>query len=173
MAGKTPLVLASVLFLVGVAGLALTSVREAKWGPFQPQNHPRTPDASAGDDLLVSGFAPPLAEGLFSSADAPTATSPAELASAHAPTEAPPPPEPTPTPIPPLRVFGISADDAGANAASLSPTPPPPIRIGGVSYDDGVEAATPEATTEATQDEAAPDQIAPDDVTPAPGAEAE
>src|SRR6187397_1141595 len=36
MAGKAPLLLASVLFIVGAVGLALTSAERAEWGPFEP-----------------------------------------------------------------------------------------------------------------------------------------
>ena len=142
MAGKAPLLLAMVLFIVGAAGLALTSARQAEWGPFQP--HSRTPQMPKPVAVRGSSAAPdvpPALTDLLSNVpDIQPTAAPGRMVSAASTPEAtdePEPPAPTPTPIPPIRVHGISADDAGASAASLSPTPPPPIFIGGISFDDG------------------------------------
>lgn len=143
MAGKAPLLLAMVLFVVGAAGLALTRAEQANWGPFQP--HSRAPGGTEAIAVREYGPlppAPPALTELLSNVPAvqrsepTTGRAPQEVAVAPSATEEPAAEEPTPTPIPPIRVFGISADDGGASAASLSPTPPPSIRIGGIAFDD-------------------------------------
>ena len=165
MAGKAPLLLAMVLFFVGAAGLGLTSAERASWGPFEP------PPARLAEQrvVVVEGTGELLAPPSLAELSQPFETAIASEEPAFvavAPTEAAPQQaveEPAATPIPPLRIFGISADDGGVSAAAATPVP---IRIGGISFDD-VEAAqsdVPGSTVElepATQPEAVADDETP------------
>jgi hypothetical protein len=150
--GKAPLLLASLLFAVGSAGLLLTSAERADWGPFQPHEPPPKTVAYVGGRELLEP--PPLHE-LRAAPELPlVAAEPELLVTAPAPVEDPPPvDEPTPTPVPPLRVFGISSD-SGVSAAAATQTPPPVV-IGGVAADDGEATETPEA--DATESPAEPE----------------
>ncbi len=141
MAGKAPLLLASLLFLVGMVGLGLTSAERAQWGPFQP---PERPQRVIVVDASGPFLPPPALAGLVTPQETELAAAPQLLVAAPEAT-AEPTPEPTATPIPPLRVHGISADDAGVSAAGATPTPPP-IRIGGIAADDAEATETPEPT---------------------------
>jgi|GEM_PF-7060315 len=140
MDGKAPLLLASVLFAVGAAGLVFTSAERADWGPFR--GHERPPRVVVYD--AGRPFAEPPALEEFRSAPV-VATLEAEQEILAADPQLPPPgtadPEPTPAPIPPLRVHGISSD-SGVSAAVATATPPP-IVIGGVAADDAEGTATP------------------------------
>ncbi len=155
MAGKAPLLLASVLFAVGAGGLVLSSAERASWGPFEPRN-PQPPArvviVDAGHPLVNP---PSLAELANPPVEALEAAAPQLILAA--PTRVPPTPQPTatPTPIPPLRVFGISADDGGVSAAAASETPPP-VRIVNVASDDeSAESETSSETETPTPDEGA------------------
>jgi hypothetical protein len=141
MAGKTPLLLATVFFSIGALGLVLTSAERADWGPFQPGPQPQRL-------VLVEGrpyIEPPSLAELMTAPVTAVADEPLFVA---APQSAAPEtsPEPTPTPVAPLRVFGISADDAGVSVAAVTPPTPPPITIGGIASDDEPSAGTPEPT---------------------------
>ena len=145
MAGTAPLLLASVLFAVGAGGLVLSSAERASWGPFEPRNPQplaRVVIVDAGHPLVNP---PSLAELANPPVEALEAAAPQLILAA--PTRVPPTPQPTatPTPIPPLRVFGISADDGGVSAAAASETPPP-VRIVNVASDD--ESAETSSETE-------------------------
>lgn len=152
MAGKTPLLLAVVLFAIGASGLALTSADRASWGPFEPRTAPeRTPRIIVID--VGTPFAVPALENLLMGVpETATSAEPPQLAYAPEPSQAPEPIA-TPTPIPPLRVFGISSDDGGVFAAAVTPTPLTPLRVANVaSGDDSSEPAeTPEAEAVETE----------------------
>jgi len=141
MAGKAPLLLAMVLFSVGVAGLALTSAERAKWGPFEPRAA-----ISSGQAVVYvpvgTAFVPPSLNDLFTSSveAAPAPEEPTALL-AQAPAEAVAD-EPAAPALTPLRVFGISADGGDVSAAAATPAPKP-LRGIGVAADD---APAPEAT---------------------------
>jgi len=145
MAGKAPLLLAMVLFVVGAAGLGLSSAERASWGPFQPPN-----PGLAEQNVVIAGggrvmLEPPSLVELLEPFETAIASAEPEL---EATTAAPPAPlqaavEPTATPVAPLKIFGISADDGGVSAAGTTPEAPPPIRIGGISYDDDVVSDSP------------------------------
>lgn len=143
MAGKAPLLLAMVLFAIGASGLALTSAERSSWGPFQPRGQ-ATPEQLVVVVDVSTPYAVPSLDELFASQPAHAIESfTAPETDSPAATEAA---EPTPTPSPPLRVYGISADDGGVAAAAVSETPPP-IRLVNVATDDEPGAAeTPEAT---------------------------
>lgn len=146
MAGKVPLLLASVLFLVGAGGLVLSSAERASWGPFEPRN-PQPPSRVVIVDASQPLVNPPsLAELANPPVEALEAAAPQFILAA--PTRVPPTPQPTatPTPIPPIRVFGISADDGGVAAAAASETPPP-LRIVNVASDDESSETGPETAT--------------------------
>ena len=144
MRGKAPLLLASVLFSIGALGLVLTSAERADWGPFQPGPAPQKVVVFNAGHAPVE---PPALAELFASGETLAATGEPVLAAAPELPASPEPADPTPTPIPPLRVFGISADDAGVSAAAVTPSPVP-IRIGGIASDDEPpqDTATPAAT---------------------------
>lgn len=133
MAGKAPLLMALVLFAIGVSGLALTSAERASWGPFEPG----APAATQQVQLIDTGtpFTAPSLDELFTSRiETAIAAEPAPELVADIAT-----PEPTATALPPLKVYGLSADDGGVSAAGVSPTPPP-VRIVNVSHDDTTDA---------------------------------
>ena len=149
MAGKAPLLLASVLFAVGAVGLLLTSAERAEWGPFEAHRQaPPAPSEVLVYNANLQFVDPAQLEGLLAVPTAAAAPREPERFVLAAET---PEPEPTPTPIPPLWVFGISSDDGGVSAAAVTPTPPP-IRIVNVAGGADEETATPEAepTDEAT-----------------------
>jgi hypothetical protein len=156
MAGKAPLLLAMVLFVVGAFGLGLTSVERASFGSFQPRSNPLTKTEVLVFDAGVLPATPPSLNELITP---PLATESAmtlvadpveNYVAVPRATEAPgePAPEATPTPLPPLRVFGISSDDGGVSAAAATPATPPPIRIGGISFDEEPSTETPTPTPE-------------------------
>lgn len=154
MTGKAPLLLASFLFGVGVAGLVITTAERAEWGPFQPQNRtpePRVVVVQVGPEITP----PPLLELMNGVPESALAVDTSAQVQAPAPA-APPPPEPTPTPVPPLRVYGIASDDAGVSAAGTSPTPPPPLRIINVASDTEPEPPPADAATPDEQAEPQP-----------------
>jgi hypothetical protein len=158
MAGKTPLLLASFLFGVGVTGLVISTAERAEWGPFQPRTRtpePRVVAVQVGPEITP----PPLLELMNGIPDSALGVDTSAQVQAPPPT-APPPPEPTPTPVPPLRVYGIASDDAGVSAAGTSPTPPPPLRAINIASD-----AEPETTPE---DAASPGGTAEDQAEPQP-----
>lgn len=151
MAGKAPLLLASVLFAVGAVGLALTSAEQASWGPFRPpvtQPEQRVIIVDAGTSNVE---VPALLELLMPPPTALAATEPETPVYAAVSQYAP---EVTATPVPPLRVFGISADDGGVSAAAATPATPPPLRIVNVASDDSAEPA--ETATETPTPESEP-----------------
>ena len=144
MAGKAPLLLASVLFAVGAVGLLLTSAERAEWGPFEAQRQaPPAPSEVLVYNANLQFVDPAELEGLLVVPTAAAAPREPERFVLAAET---PEPEPTPTPIPPLWVFGISSDDGGVSAAAVTPTPPP-IRIVNVAGGDDEETPTPDAET--------------------------
>ncbi len=150
MAGKAPLLLASVLFAVGAVGLALTSAEQASWGPFRPpvtQPEQRVIIVNAGAPYVE---VPALLELLMPPPTALAAAEPETPVYAAVSQSAP---EATATPIPPLRVFGISADDGGVSAAAATPATPPPLRIVNVASDDGTEPAAETETETETEAE--------------------
>jgi len=130
MAGKAPLLLAMVLFAIGVSGLALSSAERAHWGPFEPGSVPATQQVRVVDS--GTPFAVPPLEELFTSRVVTAIAS----EPAPAPTsEAVAPPAPTTSP---LRVYGISSDDGGVSAAAASPTPPP-VTVPNIASDDDIK----------------------------------
>jgi hypothetical protein len=148
MAGKAPLLLASVLFAVGAVGLALTSADQASWGPFEP----RPPQAEQRVIIVdVGGPAPEIPSLVDLLLPPPTAPAVAEPETAPQASAAQPAPQPTATPVPPLKIFGISSDDGGVSAAAATPATPPPLRIVNVASDDdgepgAAETPAPEAS---------------------------
>jgi len=166
MAGKAPLLLAMVLFVVGAFGLGLTSVERASFGSFQPRSKPLTTTEILVFDARAHTVTPPSLYELITPPTAnelPTAVRAAPVENYVAvpqATEAPEEPaaEATPTPLPPLRVFGISSDDGGVSAAAATPAPPPPVRIGGISFDEetSTETPAPESTAPEAEPEATP-----------------
>lgn len=157
MAGKAPLLLAMVLFVIGVSGLALSSAERAQWGPFEAS----APVAAAQLRVVDSGtpYAAPSLDELF------TTQLPTAIADAPAPqptaaeTAAP---EPT---LVPLRVYGISSDDGGVSAAAAVATPPPVTIVNVATDGDGVvDSETPaplQPNGEATPEPTVPgDQLA-------------
>jgi len=163
MAGKAPLLLAMVLFAIGVSGLALSSAERAQWGPFEGP-----PPATQQARVIDTGtpFTVPALDTLFASAA--EALVQEEPAAPAAVAEPEPEPEPSPT-LTPLRVFGLSGDDAGVSAAAADPTPPP-LKIVNVASDND---ETPEATEtpEGTPTPEATETATPGSETPAPTAE--
>ena len=159
MAGKAPLLLAMVLFAIGVSGLALSSAERAQWGPFEGP-----PPATQQARVIDTGtpFTVPALDTLLTSYIEPVAheepAAPALVAE----------PEPSPT-LTPLRIFGLSGDDAGVSAAAAYPTPPP-LKIVNVASDTD---ETPEATEtpEGTPTPEATETATPGSETPAPTAE--
>lgn len=143
MAGKAPLLLAMVLFAIGVSGLALSSAERARWGPFEPGSTPATQQVRVTDS--GTPYTVPGLDELFTSrvetavADVPAPESVATTSAA--PTAAPM--------LPPLRVYGISGDDAGVSAAAVQPTPPPVTVIDVAT--DADPTATPENAEEGTE----------------------
>jgi len=155
MAGKAPLLLACVLFAVGVLGLAITSAERAEWGPFEPHARAPQPRHVVVFNVPRNPVEPPsLHEFWLPQETALASTTSALVQSVE--------PEATPTPLSPLRVHGISADDAGVAAAGTTPTPPPPVHIGNVGTDsepppeEGAGTGTPEAGETPEEDAAAP-----------------
>jgi hypothetical protein len=149
MAGKAPLLLATVLFVVGAVGLLLTSAERASWGPFKA---PQQPGQKVVVVDLAQPFAgPPALTELLTSVE-PSLEAESPQALVQAPLATPEPQSPTPTPIPPLRIFGISADDGGVAAAAATPSPPPPIRVVGIAVDSEPPAETQEAETPVADD---------------------
>jgi hypothetical protein len=149
MAGKAPLLLAMVLFIVGAAGLALTSAERAEWGPFEPRG-PRPPEQRVVIvDMSRPLMDPPALVALSSNSESIVAAEEAPYPFPSA--EDQPTAEPTPTPLPPLRIFGISSDDGGVSAAAQTPAPPPPIRIIGIATDEQAPEATEPAATPAPE----------------------
>lgn len=130
MAGKAPLLLAMVLFAIGVSGLALSSAERAHWGPFEPGSTPAAQQVRVVDS--GTPFVVPALDELFTSrVETAIASEPAPSPTS----EAVAPPAPT---IPPLRVYGISSDDGGVSAAAAAPTPPP-VTIVNVANDDDMK----------------------------------
>lgn len=145
MAGKSPLLLAMVLFVIGVSGLALSSAERSHWGPFEPGVTP-PPQQVRVVDVGVPYVIPPLEDLLSGTVEATAVTRP-ETEFVSAPVEEP---EPTASPtLTPLRVFGLSTDDAGVSAAAVEPTPPP-LKIVNVA-NDADSTPTPEATADTTE----------------------
>lgn len=146
MAGKTPLLLAVVLFAIGASGLALTSADRASWGPWEPRSQPALAQRVIVVDAGTPFVAPSLDGLLMGIPETAIPNAAPQFAYAPEPEETP---EPTPT-LAPLRVFGISADDGGVSAAAVTPAPPPPLRAVNVASDDGSAEPmeTPEATVE-------------------------
>lgn len=145
MSGKAPLLLATLFFSIGAAGLALTSAERASWGPFEPRG-PQADQRVVIVDLGPSNLEPPELAQLLIPPPVELSAAEPELIVAAQPTL---PPEPTPTPVPPLRVFGISSDSGGVSAAAATETPPP-LRIMNVASDDE-STETPEAEATATE----------------------
>ena len=149
MAGKTPLLLATVLFFVGAAGLALTSAERASWGPFEPRGQRAPEQRVVVLDVGRPWVEPPSLVELITAVEPETAVaSEGPDLLVYAPQPAPEPnPVPeavaTPEPIPPITVWGIATDDGGVSAAEVSPTPPPPIRMMNVANGDEEEAPPP------------------------------
>lgn len=131
MAGKAPLLLATVLFAIGVSGLALSSAERAHWGPFEPGSTPAVQQVRIVDSGAPFAV-PPLDELFTSRVETAVSSEPAPAAPA-----APSAVAPVPT-IPPLRVYGISSDDGGVSAAAAAPTPPP-LTIVNVANDDDIK----------------------------------
>jgi len=128
MAGKAPLLLATVLFAIGVSGLALSSAERAHWGPFEPGSTPAVQQVRIVDS--GTPFAVPPLDELF--------TSHVETAVSSEPAPAAPSAPAAVATIPPLRVYGISSDDGGVSAAAAAPTPPP-VTIVNVANDDDIK----------------------------------
>jgi hypothetical protein len=146
MAGKAPLLLASLLFLIGIAGLAFTSAERASWGPFEPRPQPQIAQRVVVVDMSTP-FSVPELTGLLSE-PAPAIAATETPLRAQAPASSPEP-QATPTPLPPLKVFGISADDGGFSAAGATPPPLVPLRVGNVASDDEtVDAPPPEVVVQ-------------------------
>jgi len=147
MAGKAPLLLATVLFFVGAAGLGLTSAERAEWGPFEPHN-----EASAPQRVLVVATGPvftvPPLHDLLTGVPEVTVQSSLLVAAPEPEPVYEPEPEATATPNPPLRVFGIASDDGGVSAAEATP---PPLRVINVASDDGGEPAEETPSPEAEE----------------------
>lgn len=142
MAGKAPVLLALALFVIGATGLAVSTAESPAWGPFQPRPQP-TREQQVIVVAVGTAFIPPPLEGLLMGVPE-TALESGSALLASAPATVPQPAA-TPTPIPPLRVFGISADDGGVAAAAATPTPPPPLRIVNVASDEEYDATQPPA----------------------------
>lgn len=142
MAGKSPLLLAMVLFVIGVSGLALSSAERSHWGAFEPGVTP-PPQQVRVVDVVEPYVIPPLEDLLSGTVEATAVTRP-ETEFVSAPADEP---EPTASPtLTPLRVFGLSTDDAGVSAAAVEP-PPPPLKVINVA-NDADSTPTPEATAE-------------------------
>lgn len=134
MAGKAPLLLAMVLFAIGVSGLALSSAEHAHWGPFEPGSAPATQRVRVVDS--GTPFAVPSLDELF--------TSRVETAVASEPApEAPSAAAPAAPALPPLRVYGISSDDGGVSAAAAEKTTPPVTVVNVANDDDATNVETP------------------------------
>lgn len=146
MAGKTPLLLAVVLFAIGASGLALTSADRVSWRPFEPRTQPEFAQRVIVIDMETPFVAPVLADLLLGVPETATADEPPQFVYAPQATQTPEPIA-TPTAIPPLRVFGISSDDGGVSAAAVTPVPPPPLRVANVASDED-ESPEPAETPE-------------------------
>lgn len=161
MAGKAPLLLAMVLFAIGVSGLALSSAERAQWGPFEGP-----PPATQQARVIDTGtpFTVPALDTLLTSYIEPVVheepAAPALVAE--------PEPEPSPT-LTPLRIFGLSGDDAGVSAAAADPTPPP-LKIVNVASDTDETPEAPE-TPEGTPTPEATETATSGSETPAPTTE--
>ena len=167
MAGKAPLLLASVLFIVGAVGLALTSAERAEWGPFEPHVQVAPEQhfvISAADVAFVD---PTPLEGLLAVAVQPPAVEqPAAVALVLADPDPEPEVEAAGTPaLVPLRVFGLSSDTGGVAAATAAP---PPRAVNVAADDAAAEAETPApgAETPERSDDLTPEPSEPE--TPEP-----
>ncbi len=139
--------LAAFLFGIGASGLLLLATAEQqRWGPFQPPAQPAAQTRVVVYDVSPSFEPPALLDLLIGIPPAAlVATTQAQEPAAPAPVAQAAEPEPTPTPLTPLRVFGVSSDQAGVSAAASTPTPIS-LRIGGISADSAPEATeTPTA----------------------------
>jgi len=139
MAGKAPLLLASVLFTVGAVGLALTSAERAEWGPFEP--HVQVP-AEQHAVILVADVPfvdpTPLESLLATPIEGPVIEQAEAPALVLAEVEPEPEVEAAGTPaLVPLRVFGLSSDTGGVAAAPATP----PLRAVNVAADDAEPGA--------------------------------
>lgn len=146
MAGKASLLLAAFLFGIGSSGLLLLSMSDrSAWGPFRPQVQ-SPPQRVIVIDVGTPFTPPPLTELFAGAIEGSVQALSAEPAAAGGPPTASTG-EPTPTPIPPLRIYGVAADD-GVSAAGATPTPAP-LRIVNVAVGEGetpgAEDATPAA----------------------------
>jgi hypothetical protein len=135
---RAPLVLASLLFGAGVAGLLFSTNTGPEWGPFQPRNssspHQRVILVQVGPEIT-----PPPLHGLFTSA-----TEPAFAQYVAAQVQAPPD-EPSAAALP-ATATPVQQHDAAVSAAGATATPPPPLLIPGLAIDGSDETPALEST---------------------------
>ncbi len=154
MAPRLPLMLAAFLFGIGASGLLLLATTEQRsWSPFQPPAQPVVPTKIIVYDVSPP-FEPPSLNDLLNGIppEALVATTQGQEVAEPAPVAVAAASEPEPTPLAPLRVFGVSSDQAGVSAAASTPTPIV-LRFGGISADSApetTETPTAEETPAAT-----------------------
>lgn len=133
---RAPLVLASLLFGAGVAGLLFSTNTGPEWGPFQPRNssspQQRVILVQVGPEITP----PPLHE-LFAGEPA---------FEQHVAAQVQELPEVPPAATPPEPTTPLQQHDAAVSAAAATATPPPPLLIPGLAIDGSDETPAPEST---------------------------